>query len=66
MEQSSSGFQRALLALSPGHDFGTSNDLVATGVVFPRDEYNSVGNGCCATSNGAGVDGLAGLQALAK
>lgn len=66
MEQSSWGFQGSLLATSPGHDFGASNDLVATGAALAGAECDSVGNGGCAASNAAGADGLAGLQALAR
>ena len=66
MEQSSWGFQGSLLATGPGHDFGASNDLVATGAALAGRECDSVGNGGCAASNAAGADGLAGLQALAR
>lgn len=66
MEQSSWRFEESLLATSPRHDFGASNDLVATGAPLAGQECDSVGNGGRAASNAAGVDGLAGLQALAR
>ena len=66
MEQSSWGFEEPLLATGPGHDFGASNDLVTTGAALAGAECDSVGNDRCATSNAAGADGLASLQALAR
>ncbi len=66
MEQSSWGFEEPLLATSPGHDFGASNDLVATGAALAGRKCDSVGNYRRATSHAAGADGLAGLQALAR
>ncbi len=66
MEQSSWGFEEPLLATGPGHDFGASNDLVATGTALAGAECDYLGNDRRAASYAAGADGLAGLQALAR
>lgn len=67
VEQSSSGFEGALLATGFGYDIGAASDLVALGAdELAGPEYYSVGNGRRAPSNAAGADGMAGLQALAR
>jgi len=66
VEQSTSGFEGALLASGFGYDIGAASDLVALGAALVGPEYYSVGNGRRAASHAAGADGMAGLQALAR
>lgn len=66
VEQSASGFESALLAAGPRHDFGAASDLVAPGALLPGPKYYSVGNGRRAAGHVAGADGMACLQALAR
>jgi hypothetical protein len=66
MEQSTSGFEGILLALSPGHNFSATSDLVASGTALGGYKYFVVGNGGRVANNVAGANGMAGLQALAK
>jgi hypothetical protein len=56
--QSASGFEGALLAAGPGDDFGAASDLVAPGTALAGPE--------CYSSNAAGADGMASLQALIR
>jgi hypothetical protein len=66
MEQSAYGFESTLLAFCPGHDFGATSDLATTGTALGGHKYSCVGNSGRVANNFAGVDGMAGLQALAS
>lgn len=66
MGQSTPGFEKPLLAVGFGDDFGAASDLVAFGAALAWPECYSVGNGRRAASNAAGADGMAGLQALVR